>query len=87
VHTVSVTPQPDSNGLPALETGDPATIRAYDVLVRDGIAAVPDALPRDWGVQLAEDFAVLFAEARSRPDGTVNCGTNRFYFTVHRTKT
>lgn len=72
---MAVTPRPD--------TSDPATLQAYDVLIRDGIAAVPGALPRDWGVQLAEDFAVLFDEARSRPDGTVNRGTNRFYFTVH----
>ena len=75
---MSVTPQPALSGLPVLDA-----TRAYEVLVRDGIAAVPGALPRHWGVHLAEDFAVLFAEARSRPDGTVNRGTNRFYFTVH----
>ena len=54
-----------------------------DAVYRDGIAGVPAALPRAWGERLLEDFQGLFAEARSRPDGTVNRGTNRFYFTVH----
>jgi hypothetical protein len=57
--------------------------RLRDAVYQDGIAGVPGALPRVWGEQLLEDFHVLFAEARSRPDGTVNRGTNRFYFTVH----
>jgi ectoine hydroxylase-related dioxygenase (phytanoyl-CoA dioxygenase family) len=54
-----------------------------DAVYRDGIAGIPGALPRPWGEVLLEDFETLFAEARSRPDGTVNRGTNRFYFTVH----
>ena len=54
-----------------------------EAVYQDGIAGVPGALPRVWGEQLLEDFHPLFAEARSRPDGTVNRGTNRFYFTVH----
>ena len=54
-----------------------------DAVYRDGIAGIPGALPRAWGEALLEDFEALFAEARSRPDGTVNRGTNRFYFTVH----
>lgn len=83
VHTGAVTPQPDISGLPRLDAPPGETVRAYDVLLRDGIVAVPGALPRVWGAQLAEDFAVLFSEARSRPDGLVNRGTNRFYFTVH----
>lgn len=57
--------------------------RLRDAVYQDGIAAVPGALPRVWGEALLEDFQTLFAEARSRPDGTVNRGTNRFYFTVH----
>ena len=54
-----------------------------DSVYQDGIAGVAGALPRAWGEALLEDFQTLFAEARSRPDGTVNRGTNRFYFTVH----
>src|SRR5215212_7784947 len=57
--------------------------RLRDAVYQDGIAGVPGALPRAWGHALLEDFEALFAEARSRPDGTVNRGTNRFYFTVH----
>jgi ectoine hydroxylase-related dioxygenase (phytanoyl-CoA dioxygenase family) len=63
---------------------DPAVISALrDAVCRDGIAGIPGALPRSWGERLLSDFETLFAEARSRPDGTVNRGTNRYYFTVH----
>ncbi len=55
----------------------------HETVYRDGIAGMPGALPRSWGEQLTEDFAVLFAEARARPGGTVSRGTNRYYFTVH----
>lgn len=54
-----------------------------DAVYQNGIAGVPGALPRAWGEGLLEDFEALFGEARNRPDGTVNRGTNRFYFTVH----
>lgn len=52
-------------------------------LYDDGIAAIPGAFSSVWGESLADDFATLFAEASSRPDGTVNRGRNRHYFTVH----
>ena len=58
-------------------------VRLREALYRDGIAGVPGALPRRWAADLKEDCAVLFEEARSFPGGTVNRGTNRFYFTVH----
>jgi ectoine hydroxylase-related dioxygenase (phytanoyl-CoA dioxygenase family) len=62
----------------------PAAISALrEAVYQDGIAGVPGAFPRVWGERLLEDFQGLFADARSRPDGTVNRGTNRFYFTVH----
>jgi ectoine hydroxylase-related dioxygenase (phytanoyl-CoA dioxygenase family) len=64
------------------ELGDTAA-QLRDAVYQDGIAGVPGALPRAWGEALLEDFGTLFAEARRRPDGTVNRGTNRFYFTVH----
>ncbi len=52
-------------------------------LYDDGIAAIPGAFSSGWGEALAEDFATLFAEASGRPDGTVNRGRNRYYFSVH----
>ena len=68
----------------ATDPAGPATISSLrDAVYQDGIAGVPGALPREWGERLLEDFQALFADARSRPDGTVNRGTNRFYFTVH----
>ena len=62
---------------------DDTVTQLRDAVYQDGIAGVPGAFPRAWGERLLEDFETLFAEARSRPDGTVNRGTNRFYFTVH----
>jgi hypothetical protein len=49
---------------------------------RDGIAGLPGAFAPELVAGLGEDFAVLFAEARSRPDGTVGRGPNRYYFAV-----
>jgi hypothetical protein len=60
-----------------------STTLLREALHRDGIAGVPGALPREWAAGLQEDFDLLFPEARAFPGGTVNRGTNRFYFTVH----
>jgi hypothetical protein len=60
-----------------------AAARLSQALHQDGIAGVPGALPARWADELLEDWTVLFEEARGFPGGTVNRGTNRFYFTVH----
>ncbi len=49
---------------------------------RDGIAGLPGAFPPAWAERLREDFAALFAEARSRPRGTIGRGPRRYYFAV-----
>ena len=54
-----------------------------DAIYRDGIVGLPGAFSPDWADRLHEDFTELFAEARSRPDGTVNRGRHRYYFSVH----
>ena len=65
--------------------GAPPTFSAAAVAAavhRDGIAGLPGAFDPDWVRRLREDFDTLFAEARSRPDGTVGRGPNRHYFAV-----
>jgi hypothetical protein len=57
--------------------------RLRDELYRHGIVACKQALPRSWGHQLYRDYRQLFDEARSRPDGTISRGRNRYYFQVH----
>lgn len=49
---------------------------------RDGIAGLPGAYDPAVAVRLREDFEVLFAEARTRSDGTVGRGHHRHYFAV-----
>lgn len=49
---------------------------------RDGIAALPAAFSPAWADRLREDFEILFAEARSRPDGTISRGPQRHYLAV-----
>ncbi len=61
-------------------TVDPAAVAA--TVHRDGIAGLPGAFDPGWARRLRADFDVLFAEARSRPDGTVGRGPHRHYFAV-----
>jgi Phytanoyl-CoA dioxygenase (PhyH) len=68
----------------AAGTPEPATVSELrDAIYRDGIVGLPGALSPDWADRLHEDFTELFVEARSRPDGTVERGRQRYYFAVH----
>jgi hypothetical protein len=72
-----VIPSPASTAPPAVDLAAvAATVR------RDGIAGLPGAFDRAWARRLHEDFDDLFAEARSRPHGTIGRGPNRHYFAV-----
>jgi hypothetical protein len=54
-----------------------------DALHREGIVGLPSLFPAAWADQLHADFEAAFAEARSRPDGTVSRGPHRYYCAVH----
>jgi hypothetical protein len=60
----------------------PAT-ELLDTLHRDGIIACKGALSPEWADRMREDIEVAFEEARSRPDGAVGRGPNRFYVEIH----
>jgi Phytanoyl-CoA dioxygenase (PhyH) len=52
-------------------------------LYRDGIVGLPKCFPPEWADALHDDFEAAFAAARSYPEGTVNRGPQRYYFSVH----
>ena len=54
-----------------------------DTLYRDGIIACKGAFSTEWADRMREDIEVAFEEARSRPDGAVGRGPNRFYVEIH----
>lgn len=54
-----------------------------DTLQRDGIVGHPQAFDREWVHRLGEDIETAFQEARSRPDGLVGRGPNRYYAEIH----
>jgi ectoine hydroxylase-related dioxygenase (phytanoyl-CoA dioxygenase family) len=60
---------------------DPAPI--VRDLYSDGITALKGAFSRDWVTQLGEDIDAAFAEARSRENGAIGRGPNRWYVEIH----
>ncbi|NAZ88081.1 phytanoyl-CoA dioxygenase family protein [Kineococcus indalonis] len=52
-------------------------------LYRDGIVACRGAFSTEWADRVREDVEAAFEEARSRPDGAVGRGPNRWYVEIH----
>ncbi|GAA2294911.1 phytanoyl-CoA dioxygenase family protein [Streptomyces kunmingensis] len=52
-------------------------------LYTDGITARKGAFTKEWSDRLREDIEAAFEEARSRPDGAVGRGPNRYYVEIH----
>ncbi|MFC4147575.1 phytanoyl-CoA dioxygenase family protein [Micromonospora mangrovi] len=62
---------------------DETPVEALGDLYRDGITACRGAFDVDWVRRVAEDVDVAFHEARSRPDGAVGRGPQRWYVEIH----
>lgn len=58
-------------------------VEALGDLYRDGITACRGAFPVDWVERVDEDIHAAFREARSRPDGAVGRGPERWYVEIH----
>ena len=70
--------QPGRDTTSTINVGD-----AVRTLYRDGIVGCRGAFSRDWVNTLSQDVAAAFAEARSRKDGAVGRGPQRWYVEVH----
>ncbi|MFC8732131.1 phytanoyl-CoA dioxygenase family protein [Luteimicrobium sp. NPDC057192] len=54
-----------------------------EAIYRDGIVGCKQAFSTAWADRLREDVEAAFEEARSRPDGAVGRGPNRYYVEIH----
>ncbi|CCH18858.1 phytanoyl-CoA dioxygenase family protein [Micromonospora lupini] len=62
---------------------DDVPVEALGDLYRDGITACRGAFEPAWVDQIGRDVAAAFEEARSRPDGAVGRGPQRWYVEIH----
>ncbi|MFG1677864.1 phytanoyl-CoA dioxygenase family protein [Micromonospora sp. NPDC049282] len=68
---------------PYAAPADETPVEALGDLYRDGITACRAAFAVDWVTQVGEDVDAAFREARSRPDGAVGRGPERWYVEIH----
>ena len=72
------------SGAPPVPPGTDTEIAAVvEALYTDGIAANKGAFSREWAAQMGADIETAFAEARSRENGAVGRGPNRYYVEIH----
>ncbi|SCF29757.1 phytanoyl-CoA dioxygenase family protein [Micromonospora mirobrigensis] len=79
--TPHATPATTRPAGPADEAETP--VEALGDLYRDGITACRGAFSPDWVRRVGEDVDAAFQEARSRPDGAVGRGPQRWYVEIH----
>ncbi|MGW3785443.1 phytanoyl-CoA dioxygenase family protein [Micromonospora chokoriensis] len=75
--------QPAAATAPHRSSGDEVPVEALGDLYRDGITACRGAFDAAWVDQVGADVAAAFEEARSRPDGAVGRGPQRWYVEIH----
>ncbi|MFG1759547.1 phytanoyl-CoA dioxygenase family protein [Micromonospora echinofusca] len=68
---------------PAAPAEEEVPLVALGELYRDGITACRGAFAVDWVDRVGEDVETAFREARSRPDGAVGRGPQRWYVEIH----
>jgi hypothetical protein len=56
---------------------------AREAIYTDGITALRGAFSVDWADAMREDIEAAFAEAQSRPNGSVGRGPHRYYVEIH----
>ncbi len=80
---MTLTEMRPSSAPPVPPGTDAETAAVVSALYTDGIAALKGAFSRDWAVAMREDIETAFAEARSRENGAVGRGPNRYYVEIH----
>jgi hypothetical protein len=79
--TLTQTRQTDE--LPLPPNADAETVEIVRGLYTDGIIARKGAFSREWAAQMRADIETAFTEARSRENGAVGRGPNRYYVEIH----
>jgi ectoine hydroxylase-related dioxygenase (phytanoyl-CoA dioxygenase family) len=79
--TLTQTRQTDE--LPLPPDADQDTVAIVRGLYTEGIIARKGAFSREWAEQMRADIETAFAEARSRENGAVGRGPNRYYVEIH----
>ncbi|WP_375425212.1 phytanoyl-CoA dioxygenase family protein [uncultured Friedmanniella sp.] len=79
--TLTQTRQTDE--LPLPPDADEETVGIVRGLYTDGIIARRGAFSREWAAQMGADLETAFTEARSRENGAVGRGPNRYYVEIH----
>ncbi|MFG3707227.1 phytanoyl-CoA dioxygenase family protein [Micromonospora sp. NPDC047670] len=77
------TPPAPPTGRPPVPADDEVPVEALGDLYRDGITACRGAFAVEWVDRVGEDIDAAFREARSRPDGAVGRGPQRWYVEIH----
>ncbi|MEU7993737.1 phytanoyl-CoA dioxygenase family protein [Micromonospora sp. NPDC049060] len=80
-HSTAPAPRTDQPVAPV--EGEEVPLAALGDLYRDGITACRGAFAVDWVDRVGEDVEAAFREARSRPDGAVGRGPQRWYVEIH----
>jgi ectoine hydroxylase-related dioxygenase (phytanoyl-CoA dioxygenase family) len=79
--TLTQTRQTDE--LPLPPGADEETVAIVRGLYTDGVIARKGAFSREWAAQMRADIETAFTEARSRENGAVGRGPNRYYVEIH----
>lgn len=79
METTEATPYP----VPGIEAMDPESAEIARTLYTDGIMGKKGAFSREFAEVMREDIDVAFQEARSRKNGAVGRGPNRWYVEIH----
>src|SRR5918998_4029764 len=77
--TTQTSPYP----VPGIESMDAESAEIARMLYTDGIMGMKGAFSREFAEVMREDIEVAFAEARTRKDGAVGRGPNRWYVEIH----
>jgi ectoine hydroxylase-related dioxygenase (phytanoyl-CoA dioxygenase family) len=81
--TTPASPAPSAAAPAGAAVTDADREAAVEALMGDGITARKGAFPRDFVEQMREDVDAAFTEARSRENGAVGRGPNRWYVEMH----
>ncbi|WP_165066413.1 phytanoyl-CoA dioxygenase family protein [Marisediminicola senii] len=69
--------------IPTPSDGDADATEAVESLYTAGIIGRKGAFSSEWAARMGEDIELALADAKSRPNGAVGRGPNRYYVEIH----